>query len=93
MIRRLIWDSWNVAHISRHAVTPDEVEEVCHGQPISLDAYKGRTLLVGPTGNGRMVSVVLSPTPETDVYYPITARPSDKKERRIYIEQSNNKNI
>ncbi len=31
VIRRLIWDSWNVAYIARHEVTSDEVEEVCHG--------------------------------------------------------------
>jgi hypothetical protein len=30
-IRRLIWDAWNVAHIARHAVVPEEVEQVCHG--------------------------------------------------------------
>ena len=31
VIRRLIWDSWNITHIARHDVTPDEVEDVCHG--------------------------------------------------------------
>ena len=30
-IRRLIRDDWNVVHISRHQVTSDEIEEVCHG--------------------------------------------------------------
>jgi len=30
-IRRLRWDAWNIAHIARHAVAPEEVEQVCHG--------------------------------------------------------------
>jgi hypothetical protein len=38
-IRRLVWDSWNVAHIARHEVTPDEVEEVCHGEHIASQTY------------------------------------------------------
>ena len=35
MIRvdRLIWDERNVAHIARHKVMPQEVEEVCHNNP------------------------------------------------------------
>ena len=31
VIRRLVWDTWNIVHIARHDVVPDEVEEVCHG--------------------------------------------------------------
>ncbi len=27
VIRRLIWNSWNIEHIARHDVTPDEVED------------------------------------------------------------------
>lgn len=41
-IRRLIWDAWNVAHIARHHVIPEEVEEVCHGLPQTSQTYKGR---------------------------------------------------
>jgi len=28
-MRRLVWDVWNVGHIARHRVDPEEVEEVC----------------------------------------------------------------
>lgn len=34
VVRRLVWDPWNVAHIACHEVTPEEVEEVCHGEPV-----------------------------------------------------------
>lgn len=30
--RDLLWDSGNVAHIARHGVTPQEVEEVASGR-------------------------------------------------------------
>ena len=30
-VGRLIWDPWNIGHIARHDVTPEEVEQVCRG--------------------------------------------------------------
>jgi uncharacterized protein len=86
-IRRLIWETWNIAHIARHDVIPDEVEEVCHGTPITSATYKGRIRVVGPTQSRRMLTVILAPTDEQGVYYPITARPADRKERRNYEQQ------
>ena len=86
-IRRLIWDTWNVAHIARHHVSPDEVEEVCHGQSVTSETYKGRIRVVGLSQSGRMLTVILAPTHEAGVYYPITARPADRKERRNYREE------
>jgi uncharacterized protein len=86
-IRRLIWDAWNVAHIARHHVIPEEVEEVCHGLPLTSQTYKGRIRVVGPTQARRMLTVILGPTDQQGVYYPITARPADRKERRNYEQQ------
>jgi hypothetical protein len=85
-VRRLIWDAWNVAHIARHRVTPDEVEQVCHGQHWTSATYAGRLRVVGPTVAGRMVTVVLAPRGQ-GVYYPVTARPASRKERRHYQQQ------
>lgn len=34
-----------------------------------------------------MVTVVLDPKPEEEVYYPVTARPTSKKEREIYRQE------
>jgi uncharacterized protein len=83
-IRRLIWDAWNVGHIARHRVTPEEVEEVCQGDPVTSQTYKGRIRVVGPTRSRTMLTVILAPTDEQGIYYPITARPADRKERRHY---------
>jgi uncharacterized protein len=86
-VRRLIWDTWNIAHIARHDVIPEEVEEVCHGQPVTSQTYKDRLRVVGPTRSHRMLTVILAPTEELGVYYPVTARPADRKERRGYEQQ------
>jgi hypothetical protein len=86
-VRRLIWDTWNITHIARHDVIPDEVEEVCHGQPMTSQTYKGRLRVVGPTRSHRMLTVILAPTEEPGVYYSVTARPADRKERRHYEQQ------
>ena len=85
-VRRLIWDSWNVAHIARHQVAPDEVEAVCHGHFIHRQSYQGRLLLIGPTGAGRMLAVVIAPRGE-DTYYVVTARPADRGERRQFEQE------
>lgn len=86
MIRvdRLIWDEGNIAHIDRHDVKQVEVEEVCHNNPAQLTGHSGRIMLVGLTNRGRAISVVLEPESEKETWYPVTARPADKKERRFY---------
>lgn len=86
LVRRLIWDTWNVAHIARHQVIPDEVEQVCHAQPMTSATYAGRLRVVGPTSAGRMVTVILAPR-RPGVYYPVTARPASSKERLAYQQQ------
>ena len=80
-VRRLIWDPGNIAHIARHGVTPDEVIDVCYGEHVSRDAYAGRTMIIGRAGSGRMIAVVLEPQ-GGGVYYPVTARPASRRERR-----------
>jgi uncharacterized DUF497 family protein len=86
-IRRLRWDDWNVGHIARHQVSPEEVEEVWHSDYIIREAYGGRIVLIGPTSTGRTLAVVLDPEPEEGVYYPVTARPASRRERRQYQQE------
>ena len=86
-IETLRWDSWNIAHIARHAVVPEEVEAVCRGPAIARTTYDKRILIIGPTAKGRLLAVVLAPE-NAGHWYPITARPASRAERRIYrIEQ------
>ena len=89
LVNRLIWDEWNVPHIARHAVTPDEVEEICHGRHAVREGYANRIVLIGRTVRGRLLAVILDPnTAQENVYYPVTSRPADRKERRIYAQFS-----
>ena len=85
-VRRLTWDDWNVLHIARHNVTPDEVEEVCHGNPMTSASYAGRLRLIGPTNAGRLLTVILAPSDDAGIYYPVTARPASKQEHRRFEE-------
>jgi uncharacterized protein len=84
VVHRLIWDAWNTAHIARHEVTPEEVEEMCQAYPQTEGAKKGRIRVTGRTSNGRVISAFLDPEPEEGVYYPVSARVASRKERRAY---------
>ena len=85
IIRDLVWTAVNVAHIARHQVTQQEVEEACHGEAMFSQTYKERLRVVGPTRTGRILTVILDPE-EEGVYYPVTARPASRKGRRRYRE-------
>lgn len=84
VVNRLIWETSNIDHIARHGVTQQQVEEVCHNNPVMLTGHSGRIMVVGLTLNGKAISVVLDPESESGVWYPVTARSADRKERRYY---------
>jgi uncharacterized DUF497 family protein len=86
VVERLVWDAWNIAHIARHDVTPDEVEEVCQGEFWSSETHSGRLRIVGPAASGNLLTVILAPQQEQGAYYVVTARPASRKERRGYRE-------
>jgi len=70
-------------HIRRHDVTVLEAEDACFGSPLFRQSYDGRILAIGPTRTARMVAVALDPE-GGGVFYPVTARPASRKERRRY---------
>lgn len=82
-INRLIWNDWNVAHIARHKVKPKEIEEVCTTKSVTSSTYLGRIRLIGAAHNKKILTVILAPKGK-GVYYPITARPASRKERKLY---------
>ena len=85
----LVWDTFNEAHIwDRHQLTRAEVEEVAYGLPENLYArqtYGGRFLVIGPKADRRLLVLILAPKGSGN-YYPVSARPADRKERREYRE-------
>ncbi len=82
-IGQLLWDAWNMAHIARHAVTPQEVEEACNQQAHVSQTYDQRLRVIGATGQGRVLTLILAPKEDTR-YYPVTARPASRKERQLF---------
>ena len=88
-ILELVWDSFNEAHIwERHQLTRAEVEEVAYGPAENLyvrHTYGGRFLVIGPKADRRLMVLILAPK-ESGKYYPVSARPADRKERREYRE-------
>ena len=81
-IKQLIWDDWNVKHISKHKISVSEVEEICRLAKKSLRTYKGRLIVLEKTKKGRLLTVVLAPE-DKGKYYVVTARDMSKKERRF----------
>ncbi len=56
-IRGFVWDDENVAHIARHAVSPDEVEEALAGEPLVLRAPTTATSPMGAPRTARDMTV------------------------------------
>ena len=80
----LEWEDRNINHIARHNVTPIEVAEVClDPQSKKRDVHSGRFMLIGRSGT-RILSVILSSLNANGKYYVVTARDSDKRERKTY---------
>ncbi|HSW88809.1 MAG TPA: hypothetical protein VLG12_06630 [Candidatus Saccharimonadales bacterium] len=83
-VRKLIWDNWNVQHISRHNITPDEVETVCHNKPLILRGQeKNRLVLIGPTEEELIITIILESNGRGK-YYPITAYPASRQDIALY---------
>jgi hypothetical protein len=87
-IAGFVWDdpddpAGNVAHIARHGVLPDEVEEALTSSPVVLRGRHGRYLGYGRTADGRFLFDVFAPKGRGGVR-PLTARPMTTAERRLY---------
>lgn len=85
IITSLMWDDFNEAHIARHAVSREEVEQVCMGEVFSTEAYAGRLRVIGSTNKGRMLTVIMASKDET-TYYVVTARSASRPERKRYLQ-------
>jgi len=86
-IYELLWPRDRIEHIARHAVTPDELEQVCFGQPLVQRAksYGENPVyyVLGQTDAGRYLFSVVIQFPDGKGY-PVTARPMTDKEKRRY---------
>ena len=84
LIADLIWDEVNVEHIARHRVEPHEVEQAIWDDPhVRRGPGKSRYRLYGQTDGGRYLFIVLDREYD-DVFYIVTARDMDKREKQQY---------
>lgn len=91
-IRELVWPVDRVDHIARHGVTPQDVEEVCFGQPfVRRGKSQGENpvyYVLGRTNSGRALLCVIIQFPDGKGY-PVTARPMTDKEKRRFRKWKN----
>ena len=85
IIKKLIWDEYNIEHIKKHNVTIKEVEQISKGFLAHKKAKEGRYSIFGRS-SARILTVIMSRR-ATGVYYPITARDAAKKERKRVYEK------
>jgi len=85
VVRELVWDKYNFNHIKKHKVSGREVENAGGNLIYHKRSYKERYLLIGRTGS-RLLTLVLKRI-STGKYYPITARDSSKRERKVVYEK------
>jgi uncharacterized DUF497 family protein len=84
-IQKISWDQETVDHISRHAVTPEELEQVLFNEedlPSILRGKNNKYLAYGRTDSGRFLFIVwVVVYRKTRI---ITARDMTKKEKQLY---------
>jgi uncharacterized DUF497 family protein len=86
-IHQVIWPEDRIEHIALHGVEPEEVEEVCFGQPLVLRAKSKETnpvyYVLGQTAEGRYLFCVVIQFPDGNGY-PVTARTMTRTERQRF---------
>lgn len=77
------WNQWNIDHIAKHGVAPEDVEMVVHGakRPYPLHREDDKWLVWGRGRGGRLLQVVFV-LDEDGTVYVIHARPLTEKEKR-----------
>lgn len=85
VVKKLIWDKYNVRHIKKHHVVQDEVEKIVENIITHKKVKLGRYSIFGRVSS-RILTVIIK-RKGTGIYYPITARDAAKKERRKIYEK------
>lgn len=85
VIKKLVWDAYNIEHIKKHNVTVDEAEEAVKNFVSHKKGERGRYIAIGRSGS-RLISLIVR-RESIGVYYLVTARDSSKKERKEIYEK------
>jgi uncharacterized DUF497 family protein len=85
---KLDWDEENKAHATRHGVSLREIVDMTETGPwVIVGDTKGRRdrrRVIGWTGTGRAVTLVVEWTSEPGVFRPITSWPASVEEIALY---------
>ena len=91
-IYEFIWPEERVAHIARHGVRPEEVEEVCFGRALVQRTKSAGAnpvyYVLGQTAAGRYLFCVVIRFPDGKGF-PVTARPMTRQEQRRFNQWKN----
>lgn len=82
IIKKLIWYEWNIDHIARHNVEPEEIEEVCKSKNLFERGRDGTYQMTGQTETGRYLTIIL--VHRTNGFYPVTVRNASDAERKRF---------
>jgi len=85
VIKKLLWDAYNIEHIKKHSITVGEAEEAVKNFISHKKGKRGRCIAIGKSGS-RIISLIVR-RESVGVYYLVTARDSSKKERRDIYEK------
>ncbi|OGG26014.1 hypothetical protein A2960_05670 [Candidatus Gottesmanbacteria bacterium RIFCSPLOWO2_01_FULL_39_12b] len=90
VIKKLIFDAYNLEHIRKHNVSEMEVIEAGKRIIFHKKSYKSRYLAVGRV-NRRLIALAIRRV-NTGEYYLVTARDAGKNERRRVYEKEKKQN-
>lgn len=89
IIRRLIWDAWNIEHVKKHGFSPLDVEWVLTNpdhRPLFQKSRAGTLAVWGKSRDERYLLVILAKR-ESGTYYPVTARPMSNREKHRFLRK------
>ena len=81
-IRIFEWDIRTIDHITRHGVSPEEVEEACYYRPFVLKGRGGLYLIYGRSRDGRYLFIVAR-YQGSGVIRIVTARDMTEAEKKL----------
>jgi uncharacterized protein len=89
------WDEFNVRHLARHEIRPEEAEQVIQNRPLDLESHlrggENRVVQIGETHAGRILIVVS--TMREEKIRVVTAWPAKERFRRYFLTQKRNGNV
>ena len=94
------WDEYNINHIAKDGLRPEQVEEVYYSEgPFLTLAVKQRKKrgkaaeyryrLWGTDASGTFIEVIVAPYPEYDIWRCVTAFPMSNATKKAYLKRVN----